>query len=148
MSEYLLPYGGPTQTTRITGRVLYIASYCLAFIVSMGDIFTPSVTLQLVTPRGWTVATAVSLAVLSVIGLVAVITRRWRIEWVAASAIAFLLLARSVPVWGWLFGGHSESTSAAAMMTLGALCLTQRALSLWIFAAKTRQSAEHARDGG
>lgn len=93
-------------------------------------------------------AVAIVLAVLSIIGLLAVLTRRWRIEWVAATTIAFLLLERSVPVWGRFFSGHPESISAAAMMTLGAFCLAQRALSLWIFAIKTRQSAELARESG
>ena len=144
-----MPYGGPTQTTQIIGRVLCIASYSLSLLVSAGDLFAPSATLQLVTPRGWTVAMALILAVLSVVGLVAVLSRRWRIEWVAATAIAFLLLGRAAPVWEEVFGGHSESMlSAAAMMTLGAFCLAQRALSLWIFAIKTRQTAETARESG
>jgi uncharacterized integral membrane protein len=143
-----MPYGGPTQTTQIIGRVLCLASYGLSFLVSMGDLFAPSATLQLLTPRGWTVATALTLAVLSIVGIIAVLSRRWRIEWVAATAIAFLLLERSVPVWGRVLGGYSEATSAAAMMTLGAFCLGQRALSLWIFAIKTRQTAETARESG
>ena len=143
-----MPYGGPTRTTQIIGRVLCIASYGLSFLVAMGDLFAPSATLQLLTPRGWTVATALTLAALSIVGLIAVISRRWRIEWVAASTIAFLLLERSVPVWGRVLSGEAQYTSAAMMMTLGSFCLGQRALSLWIFAIKTRQSAETAREPG
>lgn len=148
MSEILLPYGGPTRTTQIIGRVLCIASYSLSLAVSMGDFFAPSATLQAVMPRGWAVAIAAVLGVLSIVGIAAVLSRRWRIEWVAATAIAFLLLERSVPVWARIISGYPESTSAAAMMMLGAFCLGQRALSLWIFSIKTRQSAELARDMG
>lgn len=141
-----MPYGGPTQSTQIIGRVLCITSYSLSFLVAMGDLFAPSATLQAVVPRGWMVTIALTLATLSITGILAVLTRRWRIEWVAATTIAFLLLERSVPVWGKLLSGYPEHASAAAMMLLGAFCLAQRALNLWIFAIRTRQTAEHARD--
>lgn len=91
---------------------------------------------------------ALALAALSITGVLAVLSRRWRVEWVAATIIAFLLLERSVPMWGRFFSGYPESVSAAAMMTIAALCLAQRALSLWIFAIKTRQSAELAHESG
>ena len=143
-----MPYGGPTHTTQIIGRVLCISSYSLSLLVSLGDFFAPSATLQAVMPRGWAVAVATILGVLSIVGIIAVITRRWRIEWVASTAIAFLLLERSVPVWGRIISGYPENTSAGSMMLLGAVCLGQRALSLWIFAIKTRQTAETSRDVG
>ena len=87
---------------------------------------------------------ALILAVLSAVGLGAVLAHRWRVEWVPAAAITFLLLERSVPVWLRL-GEVPERLSAAAMMTLGALCLGKRALDLWVFSIKTEAMAEQAR---
>lgn len=146
MSPVDVPYAGPTRTTQIIGRGLSIASYSLAFLVSIGDLFTPTATLQLLAPRGLVVTTAIglailSLAILSLVGLGAVISRRWRIEWVASATISFLLLERSVPVWGRVFSGEFAYSSVAFMVTLASISLGQRALSLWIFSIKTRQSA-------
>lgn len=136
-----MPYAGPTQTTQIIGRVLSVTSYALAFLVSVGDLLAPSATLQLLTPRGLVVTTAIGLAILSLVGLGAVISRRWRIEWVASATISFLLLERSVPVWGRVFSGEFAYSSVAFMMTLASISLGQRALNLWTFSIKTRQSA-------
>lgn len=141
-----MPYLGPTRTTQIIGRVLSIASYSLAFLVSIGDLFAPTATLQLLTPRGLVVATALSLATLSLVGLVAVISRRWRIEWVASATISFLILERSVPVWGRVFNGDFEYSSVAFMMTLAAVSLGQRALNLWTFSIWTRVAAESSHE--
>lgn len=141
MSPVDVPYAGPTRTTQIIGRGLSIASYSLAFLVSIGDLFTPTATLQLLAPRGLVVATAIGLAILSLVGLGAVISRRWRVEWVAASVISFPLLGRSVPVWGLVFDREFEYSSVACMMTLASISLGQRALNLWAFSIKTRQSA-------
>ena len=94
----------------------------------------------------WVVVTSGTLAVLSVIGLVAVLTRRWRVEWVVATALAFLLLECSVPGWIRIVSGFPESTTLSALTALGAISLAQRALNLWIFAIRTWQTAEHAHD--
>jgi len=139
-----LPYGGPTVTTMIAGRTLCLVSYALAFLVAMGDLFVPSVTLHPV-DREWTVGLAATLALLSLIGLVAVITHRWRVEWVPAAAIFFLLLQRSVPVWASLDEVPTR-LSAASMMTLGAVCLGKRTFDLWVFSIKTKASAERFGD--
>lgn len=144
MATLPMPYSGPTPPTRIAGRGLCLVSYVLAFLVAVGDYFVPSSTLQGV-DREWTAGMAIVLATLSVIGFTAVAAHRWRIEWVPAAAITFLLLQRSVPVWATL-GSTPERLSAAAMMTLGACCLGKRALDLWVFSIKTKAMAERVRD--
>ena len=141
-----MPYAGPTRTTQIIGRGLSVASYSLAFLVSIGDLFAPTATLQQLTPREQVVTTAVGLAILSLVGLGAVISRRWRVEWVAASVVAFLILERSVPAWGRVFNGAFEYSSAAFMMTLASISLGQRTLNLWVFSIRTRQFAERAHE--
>lgn len=137
-----MPYSGPTAITRTSGRALCLLSYILAFLVATGDFYVPSATLA---NHYWSAGVALVLAPLSVLGFGAVITHRWRVEWVPAAAITFLLLQRSVPVWVSL-SEKPENLSAAAMMTLGALCLGKRALDLWVFSLKTKTSAERARD--
>ena len=141
-----MPYGGPTRSTLVVGRLLNTTSYSLSLLVSLGDILAPSEGLLVVSPQPWSVILSGILLVLSVLGLAAVATRRWRIEWVTATAIAFLLLARSVPMWERLFTGFPESTSIAAMTALGAICLAQRALSLRVFFLRTLQIAENPSD--
>jgi hypothetical protein len=138
-------YGGPTTTTQIAGRGLCLVSYFLAFLVALGDLYVPSPTLQIVMDRQWSQGLALALAPLSLIGFIAVLTHLWRVEWVPAAAITFLLLQRSVPVWATL-ADKPWNLSAASMMTLGACCLAKRTLDLWVFSIKTKAAAERARD--
>jgi hypothetical protein len=147
-ADLLMPHGAPTKTTLLTGRSLCLASYVLSLLVAVGDFFTPSAILSAGVSRSWTVGMALALVPLSLLGLAAVLTHRWRLEWIPASAITFLLLARAVPVWA-VLPQTPGYLSAAAMMTLSGLCLGKRALDLWVFAIKTKnakRAAEQPRD--
>jgi hypothetical protein len=129
---------------RIAGWVLCLVSYALAGLVAIGDTFVPSVTITGTLPDAQVVVGAWALGAASVCGMLAVGLHRWRVEWVSASAASFLLLARSVPVWASL-GDNPNHLSAAAMMTLGALCIGKRALDLWVFFYNTTIVARHHR---
>ena len=141
-----MPNGGPTRPTRVVGRSLNVLGYALSLLVGLGDLFAPASFLLDAAPRAWVVVSSSILVVASVVGLASVTAHRWRAEWVAATVIAFLLLAQSVPVWDRIFTGFPDSTSVAAMMALGAICLAQRALNLWIFFLRTLQTAEQSSD--
>lgn len=121
------------------GKAICVVSYVLAMIVAYGDLVYPSETIRGV-PAVQLVASGWAMLFFAAMGLPAVLLHRWRFEWVAASVITFLLLARAVPTWTSL-GDVPTRLSAAAMMTLGALCLGKRALDLWVFSDETQSAA-------
>jgi hypothetical protein len=125
---------------RIVGWVLCLVSYALAGVVAVADTIVPSVTIAGTVPDGQILFGAWVLGGASVSGMLGVVLHRWRVEWVAASAATFLLLARAVPVWASVDVVPSR-LSAAAMMTLGAICLGKRALDLWVFHYNTMRVA-------
>ena len=130
---------------RAIGRAICVLTYVLAFVVGIGDTVMPSTTIDGVVPDMLVAVTSAMTFVLSLIGLVAVLVHRWRWEWVAATVLTFVLLARSVPVWLSLPDAPTRM-AAAAMMTIAALCgVGRRALDLWVFAAKTGAVARRAR---
>lgn len=121
---------------RALGRLICAVSYLLAILVAIGDRWLPAVTITGSTTPAQVAVTSAAMGLLGVLGFVGVLLHRWRWEWVPASALAVLLLVRAAPVW-WSLADVPTRLSAAAMMTLGALCLAKRALDLWVFATKT-----------
>lgn len=121
---------------RGVGRAICLVSYVLALLVAIGDRWLPAVTITSSTSELQVAVTSSAMGALSVIGFVGVLLHRWRWEWVPASALAILLAVRALPVW-WSLPDEPTRLAAAAMMTLGALCLGRRALDLWVFAVKT-----------
>ena len=133
------PESAPTRLTRVLGRWLCVATYLLCLVIAYADVFHPS---DLLEPMNDTLVALTGLvtAILSIVGVIAVLAHRWRVEWVPASALTFLLLAQATPLWIDL-DDHPTRLAAAAMMTLGALCIFKRALDLFVFSEKTRLAA-------
>lgn len=130
---------------RVTGRALCVATYVLTAVVAVADALVPSTTIAGAVPGVQTLVSSWVLGALSLVGLGGVVAHRWRVEWVAATAITFFLLARAVVVWASVDDVPTR-LAAAAMMTLGALCVGKRALDLWVFAETTARVAQtHAR---
>ncbi|UJP39319.1 hypothetical protein [Cellulomonas palmilytica] len=111
-------------------------SYVLAGLVAAGDAFAPSLTIVGVVPDLQIHISTWAIATMSVLGLAGVIARRWRMEWIAASVLVFLLGARALPVWVSIDEVPTR-LSAAAAMTLGALGVGRRALDCWVFHVNT-----------
>jgi len=131
-----MPHSDLPRWARAIGDVLAVSKYGLCIVVAVADSSAPAETIGSVLPS-WQIATSAGgMAILGTVGLVGVIGHRWRMEWVAASALALLLLARSVPVWATVPGSLTRM-AAAAMMTLAAVGVGRRALDMWTFAIKT-----------
>ncbi|MCR6706540.1 MAG: hypothetical protein NVV66_18255 [Cellulomonas sp.] len=127
---------------RVLGWWICVLTYVLAGVVALGDAFFPSGTIVGVVPDMQTSVSCWAMAAMSIAGLFGVVAHRWRVEWVAASVLAFLLLARSVPVWASVDDVPTR-LAAAAMMTLGAFNLGRRALDMWVFYVNTTLVARH-----
>ena len=139
-----MPGSDLPRWARAIGNVLAVSKYVLCLLVAIADAGAPAETIGGALPS-WQIAfSAGGMALLGSVGLVGVIAHRWRMEWVAASALAFLLLARAVPVWATVPDMPSRM-AAAAMMTLAAVGLGRRALDMWIFAIKTGAVARRRR---
>jgi len=104
----------------------------------------PAATVADVLSRGQVLFSVLAITVTGSVGLAGALAHRWRMEWVAASALFFLLLARAVPVWVTLDDVPSR-LAAAAMMTLGAVGVGRRALDMWIFWHKTTRASRRHR---
>ena len=129
---------------RTAGRTVRVLACLLVVVAATGDLYWPSSTIDGVVPQWQLYVSAGLMAALGLAGAVAILAHRWRIEWVCASAVAFLLLGRAIPVWMTL--PHVPTRlAAAAMMTLAALGLGARALDLWVFHVKTSETARAAR---
>lgn len=133
----------PTRLTRILGWWVVLLSYILCIVVAFADVVFPSVTVAPYDDTRVGVTSAIT-GMLGLLGAIAVFAHRWRVEWVPASALTFLLLARATPLWANL-DDNPTRLAAAAMMTLGALNLAKRALDLLVFSEKTRLAA-HLRE--
>lgn len=139
-----MPGSDLPRWARAIGNVLAVSKYALCVVVAIADAGAPAETIGGALPD-WQIAfSAGGMALLGAVGLVGVIGHRWRMEWVAASALVFLLLARAVPVWATVPGMPSRM-AAAAMMTLAAVGVGRRALDMWIFAIKTGAVARRRR---
>lgn len=138
-----MPDSSPTRFTRLVGKWLCLASYALCIAAAYGDARYPGVTIAPV-DDSLVAVSGLAMAVLGCIGLLAVLTHWWRVEWVPASALTFLLLSRAAPMWADL-DNHPTRLAAAALMTLGALCIAKRALDLLVFFEQTRLAA-HLKD--
>jgi len=135
-----MPDTGLPRWARVIGRSLRVAAYLLTVVVAVGDTWWPSATIDGVVPAWQLQTTAVAMTVLGLLGAVGVLVHRWRVEWVCASVVAFLLAGRAGPVWASVDDIPSR-LAAAAMMTLASIGLAARALDLWVFAVKTAGAA-------
>jgi len=128
---------------RTTGRFLRCLLYGFTAVVGVGDVwFTSSVITDSQSVDQSVIGGAVCM-VAGLIGMAAVVTRRWRWEWVAASVAAFTLLGRAVPVW-FALESNMLRLSAAAGMTIAAIGVGLRAMDLWVFASTTGYWARRA----
>jgi len=121
---------------RLVGWWVCFATYALAGCVALGDMTAPSATVTATVPHTQVVVTAWIVAAMSVLGLIGVTLHRWRMEWVAASVLVFMLTPRALLVW-WSVEDVPSRLAAAAMMTLGAIGAGRRALDLWVFHVNT-----------
>lgn len=129
---------------RVTkATILLVWGYVMAWLVGWGDITQPSLVMQdAIGDRTPTIAYVA--VVLAVVGGLGVPLHRWRWEWLAASVLAFALLARAIPTWASL-ADHPERLSAAAGMTMAAGLMALRATEMWWFACKTGHLARRRR---
>lgn len=124
---------------RISKFSALLLGYSMALLVGYGDLTAPSPVIEQTVGPATPTAAYASIA-FGLAGAVGVLLHRWRWEWLAASVLAFALLARALPVWV----GLEESAvrlSPAAGMTMGAALMFLRAIELWHFACKTGRLA-------
>jgi hypothetical protein len=131
----MMPDAEMPHWARRLDRAMNVISYLMAITVALGDAFFPSITLEFVSDN-LVLISAVIMGGMGVVGVASSLSRRWRIEWVAAAILMFLLASRAASTWVTVPATHTR-LSAAAMMTLGALFMAKRAFSLWVFAAET-----------
>ena len=138
-----MPDRDKPRWARVVGAIICSTCYVMVLLVALGDTLVPSLTIDGVVPDVQIGLTAALMAVLCLIGLVAVPLRRWRWEWVSSSILVFLVLGRSVPVWASLVEVPSR-LAAAAMMVTAAMAFAHRAAGLWLFAVTTQRVAQAA----
>ena len=133
----------PRWARALKAVILLVSGYSMAWLVGYGDITRPSIVMQDAIGDQTPTIAYVSVG-LAVVGALGVLLHRWRWEWVAASVLAFALLARAVPTWASLVD-HPERLSAAAGMTMAAGLMALRGIEMWWFACKTGHLARRRR---
>lgn len=132
----VVPDSGLPRWARTTGRILRALLYAFTAVVGVGDLWFTSTAVTDSTSSGQFVVGGITCLAAGLIAVAAVILRRWRWEWVAASVAAFTLLGRAVPVW-FSLEANPLRLAAAAGMTVAAIGVGLRSLDLWVFARKT-----------
>ncbi len=139
-----MPDSNLPRWARIVGKCLAFSAYLFCVVVAVADAWFPAPTISGALHPAQINFSVVGMAVGGTVGAVAVLCHRWRWEWVSASALAFLLLARSVPVWSSVHAVPYR-LAAASMTIVAAIALGRRALDMWTFAVKTGALARRHR---
>lgn len=126
---------------RAIGRVARVATYLLIVLVGAGDLLFPPERFpgpdQLIDVWG------AFMIVVGTLALVAVIFRRWRVEWVCSFWLGAAVALRAVVVWA--APGPPPPLADGGLATVVALSLILRGLDLTVFHRKTTRAVRLAK---
>ena len=126
---------------RVIGRGLRITTYLMLLLVGVGDLVYPSdrIADQIEFSEVW----GSILVVMGLLAVVAVVFRRWRVEWIVSFWLAAAVAIRAVVVWS--SPGPPPPLADGSLSTLISAFLILRGLDLTVFALRTQAWAVRLR---
>ena len=126
---------------RRLARSLRAVVYAFAAAAALGVLIWQPVPIVAVIGLGGLIALGSVGALAGATALVASVTHRWRIEWVAVWFVAAAFAAYTTIDWSLVLGGYHGRAPGAAVLTALTAAIGARGIDLWVFHLET----SHAR---